>query len=857
MAYVWRKHVLEFAAHPWKLFRLADTRTPPQVKAQLVADFKGSNACCLPPGLARTAKDAGVDMQSADAREFLYWYSYMVRTTTSDVEVRHTRNNVSSGGSGNIDFSNIVSQYVTAEWGHLKRAAVMAHMGMGGHAFRRLMVSDVTSGDMALAMPGGEGAGQAAPPAKQIKASATGRRRGRTAIQCYAAEHDLSHLKVKGKVTVAYHKQLTNDFNELPEERKALYEAQATMSLVRAREQEATEVVESAKALAPLAAQPAGSNAAAAIGDAPASANAALAVLPMNIVMTAGAATEDQIVAGVERASMHISEAVELYASNDEDRITNAIVEEASFKEFIDAAPVKTIANDFQSSARRVGRPPAGFHFPDVVEYPHRCRCFCEESETAANSKALMVLSMLSQCAKRCGSPSKVPSAGMLLLADVFTGPPESRIGPVQSCWWMIGASFQSGHHVPTQTFWKCVPVGGGGGGGGGDSLGHAGQRFVVERGVFVDMEERHPQLSAQSAPPAFYNEEAVARILVTDDTLCEETIIVDEQLASEVALTKLLFEEQSDSCLTILGVDPDFAAMRMAEVQQQEKKTKKKPPAAYAHAGTYFMALFDEEVAGPKPAPTVRSLGPTQSASPLAPNALLAKETATAKLAVELGLKAGPIIEDPWGDAGFMDGIRESAGDDAIAVIAAVRQDLEENEEELQEAQNEKVAEDAAMQEARQGTEEELGSSSAGGPGGPIHVATVAAPATAKKSYNLGALHVVYTGWASGIYARAFPIGSVGGSSASSSAAASSSTSPVGHLLGHLHRVNDQGMKLTCKKHKNCVCWVSFRNNDRDETERKLFMWLSDGLAATQAAHQAKAVELKISMGMRITRKS
>ena len=433
----------------------------------------------------------------------------MVRTTTADVEVRHARNNVSSGSSGNIDFSSIVSQYVATEWAHLKRAAAMSHFaGAGSHGFRRLMVNDVAGGNEAVALPGGEGS---APDAKRMKASATGRRRGRTAIQLFAADHDLSELKSKGKLTGAYHKQLAKDFDELTDVRKAHYEALATMSLIQAREQQAKENTERTQAAASPAEQLGGPIAAPAIGDAPANDTGGFVVLPMNIVMQAGAASEDEIVAVVERASTHIAEVAKLYASNDEDSITNQLVEEDSFGKFIDARPVKTIASEFQSSTRRVGRPSAGFEFPDVVEYPHHCRCFCENHDAYASSKALQVLSMLSVCAKRCGSPSKIPSAGMLLLADAFIGPAGTAAAPAQSCWWMVAASFQSGHHVPTQTFLKCVPVGAV------SSLGNAGQRLVVERGQFAQMSEPHPQLSAQSAPPQFYDEETVACTLVTN----------------------------------------------------------------------------------------------------------------------------------------------------------------------------------------------------------------------------------------------------------------------------------------------------------------------------------------------------
>ena len=212
-------------------------------------------------------------------------------------------------------------------------------------------------------------------------------------------------------------------------------------------------------------------------------------------------------------------------------------------------------------------------------------------------------------------------------------------------------------------------------------------------------------------------------------------------------------------------------------------------------------------------------------------------------------------------GDKAFMDGIRESVGDDVISTIAALRQDLEEIEEERSERQNDEVNDERAAEEASKDMEDMLGSPSAEAQ---CLAAVAVATDTVAQSFTIGSLHVKYTGWACGIIAKAFHIANAGGSSAAcssaaSSAAASSTSSPAplqNQPLGVLHRVNDQGLKLTCKKHPKCVCWVSFRNHDKDETAMKLFQWLSDGLAGTAAQHEDMARDLKIALGMRIRAK-
>ena len=125
MTYIWRKHILELTSPPWKILRLADPTTPADVKQSIRQEFASTRRCCLPPGLAVALKVAKVDLLSEDTLQFLYWYARMIRLTAADVEARRSRNNHSSGTSGNIDFGNIAAQYVLNEFSHLKRVVAM------------------------------------------------------------------------------------------------------------------------------------------------------------------------------------------------------------------------------------------------------------------------------------------------------------------------------------------------------------------------------------------------------------------------------------------------------------------------------------------------------------------------------------------------------------------------------------------------------------------------------------------------------------------------------------------------------------------------------------------------------------
>ena len=131
MSFIWRKHVHCFGQYPWKLLGIADPRLETEAKGALIAEFEARAECCLPHGLARTMKASGLDLRDARTTQFLYWYAFMVRMTVADVEVRHARNNATSSAAGMAcDFSNIVAQYVVAEFSELRRAGVI--MGARG-----------------------------------------------------------------------------------------------------------------------------------------------------------------------------------------------------------------------------------------------------------------------------------------------------------------------------------------------------------------------------------------------------------------------------------------------------------------------------------------------------------------------------------------------------------------------------------------------------------------------------------------------------------------------------------------------------------------------------------------------------
>ena len=118
--------------------------------------------------------------------------------------------------------------------------------------------------------------------------------------------------------------------------------------------------------------------------------------------------------------------------------------------------------------------------FLDKVVYTKHCRCICEKN-VKGHTAALGVLAMLKAAASRCKSPKEIPGAHMLLMASAHN---PSSPTPAVSYWWMLAASFQSGQHDATQTFWRCHHVH--------DSIGPLSPRrhLRIERNEFFAMEK-------------------------------------------------------------------------------------------------------------------------------------------------------------------------------------------------------------------------------------------------------------------------------------------------------------------------------------------------------------------------------
>lgn len=190
MAFLWRKHAHELNEFPWKLLMLGDCQAPHEAKACVAAEFKCAAPCCLPAGLARTLRQSGQDVQSPGSVSLLYWTGKLLRLTIADVEVRHARNATSAGRSGNVDFSGIVAQYVLAEYSELRRAGVMAATSTDPGIWR---------GNRSV---GRNDDGGRLTEQRQVMLRAAGTlpksqppRRGKTALQLFAADRDFSHLK--------------------------------------------------------------------------------------------------------------------------------------------------------------------------------------------------------------------------------------------------------------------------------------------------------------------------------------------------------------------------------------------------------------------------------------------------------------------------------------------------------------------------------------------------------------------------------------------------------------------------------------------------------------------------------------
>ena len=432
--------------------------------------------------------------------------------TVADVEVRHSRNlRTSQNRHCNVSFESMATHYVSTEFADLKRSAVRAaaeaqEAGKAG--------SGGVDEDLALALAR-EPAGELGDAGGPRRASASGRRRGKRALDFFAADHDLNDYLEKGKKTTRYWKKLKEDLAALPEERQVWYASKAQQSHLEAKE---AEVQAKAKAEAAHSLD---------VTDMPhrsgSGAPGAIAVranrdaLAMNIaqpdslpcaseVEQVSDTAAGNLVAHMRECEASIPEVARAYADGDDLAIVRQLVDINSFGQFVQCANVHMTAEKWIASTRRIGAPIAGETFPEKVVYPHHCRCVCERN-IAAHAKAMGLLRMFSDAASHCKTPAGVPGSDMLIVAAAKRPSTEE---PHVTYWWMACASFRSGNHEPTHTLIKCSTID--------TSIGPSGPRIhlCVEREQFVVMngEVRSP-FEQQAASPAFYSEEAAARLIL------------------------------------------------------------------------------------------------------------------------------------------------------------------------------------------------------------------------------------------------------------------------------------------------------------------------------------------------------
>lgn len=212
------------------------------------------------------------------------------------------------------------------------------------------------------------------------------------------------------------------------------------------------------------------------------------------------------------------------YRANDEAAIVATLVDVESLASFLKKEPVKHTANRSRDNTRKIGRPVGQDVFPDEVEYPRSCVGCCQLCDPKEVELATLLLKALCACASWCGSPAKVPSSKMLLAFEV-----SARDSTRTVFFWLLAASFQSGHHRATQTFWECVQEGGS------DGRDYSGMRLTISRSEFLqlDCKEGAP-FTSQAAAPLIFDEEEVVYALASNNG----------DISTDVLIRKVMFEE-------------------------------------------------------------------------------------------------------------------------------------------------------------------------------------------------------------------------------------------------------------------------------------------------------------------------
>ena len=67
------------------------------------------------------------------------------------------------------------------------------------------------------------------------------------------------------------------------------------------------------------------------------------------------------------------------------------------------------------------------------------------------------------------------------------------------------------------------------------------------------------------------------------------------------------------------------------------------------------------------------------------------------------------------------------------------------------------------------------------------------------------------------------------------------------------LHKINEQGVKVTCKLHAKCTCWLTVRGFSFDKAQADLAKWMSTARDVDENRHWQQARALNKSYGMRV----
>ena len=513
-----------------------------------------------------------------------------------------------------------------------------------------------------------------------------------------------------------------------------------------------------------------------------------------------------------------------------------SLISEEEVSSSIKAKGVMKTSASFRASTRNIGRPAGADAFPEKVVYPQSCRVFCER-DVGRHTAGACLLGMFADAAKWCKNPSAIGHADMLLVAEASSATPSSR-----SFWWMLSGSFQSGHHLPLQTFWRCFPTDG--------IVGFMYQKttLAVQRlGQVAMIEKLESPFDRQAAMPAFFSEEDVARCIVAEHGGDDMSQPLCAQF--DVTLRKLRFVESEDSTLALDGEDTSFPALRMP--RRPRPAVPSTTPATLV--GPDFLSLMD-------------GMDLTSAGSHAPPT--------TARDEIAQMLTSVPEIkENPWEDKMFQDGLAAAIGPEACAAISAVQLELEEDDEAAEEAAETKAGaeldalceggsddEANAPRPSPEALAPEVGNGDEGGarapppdPEAPLSpLPSPPLPPPPLPPCELQHIHgvdVLRTGCTSGIIAKVF---SAAVPASSSSGAAARPRLPIGIM----HRINDQGLKMACKQqHNSCVCWLSLRGHPREQVFDDLIKWIAAGAALDEQTHWAQSNALKKRYGMRINK--